>query len=69
MGDGVLPKFLEKQGLDLTDAEFDNLIEENYELLNPIHKENWINESDDTWNHKTSATYKVLAALYSGDWE
>ena len=67
--DGVLPKFLEKQGLDLTDAEFDNLIEENYELLNPIHKENWINESDDTWNDKTSATYKVLAALYSGDWE
>lgn len=67
--DGVLPKFLEKQGLDLTDAEFDDLIEENYELLNPDNKANWIAESDATWNDKTSATYKVLAALYSGDWE
>ncbi|MFN0202625.1 MAG: hypothetical protein ACKVTZ_13965, partial [Bacteroidia bacterium] len=32
---GALPKFLEKQGLDLTDEEFDNLIEDNYELLHP----------------------------------
>jgi hypothetical protein len=64
-----LPKFLEKQGLDLTDEEFDNLIEENYELLNPENKTDWITESDANWEDKTTATYKVLAALYSGEWE
>jgi len=67
--DGVLPKFLEKQGLDLTDEEFDNLIDENYELLNPENKTDWITESDANWADKTTATYKVLAALYSGEWE
>lgn len=66
---GVLPKFLEKQGLDLTDAEFDNIIEENYELLHPDNKDGWILESDAKWNNKDSATYKVLSALYSGEWE
>lgn len=65
---GALPKFLEKQGLDLTDEEFDNLLEENYELLHPDNKDGWILESDAKWNDKTSATYKVLAALYSGEW-
>lgn len=67
--DGVLPKFLEKQGLDLTDEEFDNLIEENYDLLHPDNKDGWVVESDAKWESKDSATYKVLAALYSGDWE
>ena len=66
---GVLPKFLEKQGLDLTDEEFDNLIEENYELLNPENRDAWVIESDSKWNNKESATYNVLNALYSGDWE
>ncbi len=66
---GVLPKFLEKQGLDLNDDEFYNLIEENYELLNPDKKDAWIIESDKGWHDKNSATYKVLAALYSGEWE
>jgi hypothetical protein len=66
---GALPKFLEKQGLDLTDEEFDNLIEDNYELLHPDNKDAWILESDAQWNDKGSATYKVLAALYSGEWE
>jgi len=66
--EGALPKFLEKQGLDLTDEEFDNLLEENYELLHPDNKDSWILESDSKWNDKTSATYKVLAALYSGEW-
>ena len=66
---GALPKFLEKQGLDLTDEEFDSLIEENYELLHPGNKDTWILESDSKWSNKNSATYKVLAALYSGDWE
>jgi hypothetical protein len=66
---GALPKFLEKQGFDLTDEEFDILIEENYELLHPDNKDAWILESDAHWNDKNSATYKVLAALYSGEWE
>lgn len=66
---GALPKFLEKQGLDLTDEEFDNLLEENYDLLHPDNKDGWILESDAKWNDKNSATYKVLAALYTGEWE
>jgi hypothetical protein len=66
---GALPKFLEKQGLDLTDEEFDELLIENYNLLHPDLRNNWIAESDLKWNDKTSATYKVLAALYSGNWE
>jgi hypothetical protein len=64
---GVLPKFLEKQGLDLTESEFDKLVEENYNLLDPKNKDKWIVESDKNWTDKTTATYKVLAALYSGN--
>lgn len=67
--EGALPKFLEKQGLDLTDDEFYDQLEENYQLLNPVNTNQWIVESDSKWNDKTSATYKVLAALYSGEWE
>jgi len=66
---GALPKFLEKQGLDLTDEEFGDLLEENYELLHPQNRDEWILESNLKWQDKYSATYKVLAALYSGDWE
>lgn len=66
---GVLPKFLEKQGLDLTDDEFDNSLEENYGLLHPNNRTEWINQSNAQWADKNSATYKVLAALYSGNWE
>jgi len=66
---GALPKFLEKQGLDLNDKEFDETIEENYQLLNPVNTNQWIVESDANWQNKNSETYKVLAALYSGEWE
>lgn len=66
---GALPKFLEKQGLDLNDQEFYNLLDENYQLLEPVNAHQWIVESDTKWSDKTSATYKVLSALYSGDWE
>lgn len=66
---GLLPKFLQKQGLDLTEEEFYNLINENYELLSPSKKDNWIKSSDSEWNDKNAATYKVLQALYSGEWE
>jgi hypothetical protein len=66
---GALPKFLEKQGLDLTDEEFNSLLENNYELLHPDNKDSWILGSDEKWSNKDSATYKVLAALYSGEWE
>lgn len=66
---GALPKFLEKQGLDLTEEEFDSLLEENYQLLNPVNASQWVVESDVKWKDKSSATYLVLAALYSGEWE
>lgn len=66
---GALPKFLEKQGLDLTDQEFDELIENNYQLLEPANIQQWIVESDTRWKNKNSETYKVLAALYTGEWQ
>ncbi len=66
---GVLPKFLEKQGLDLTDEDFERLLDENYALINPNNRKNWIQISDTNWEDKSSATYKVLAALHSGKWE
>ncbi|AXG74753.1 helix-turn-helix domain-containing protein [Flavobacterium arcticum] len=66
---GALPKFLEKQGLDLNDKEFEDLILENYQLLDPTNTVQWITESDASWSNKSSATYKVLAALNSGNWE
>lgn len=67
--DGVLPKFLEKQGLDLTDEEFNNSIEENYNLLSPTNKKKWIIANDEGWKDKTEENYKVISALYSGEWE
>lgn len=66
---GALPKFLQKQGLDLTDQEFDELIESNYQLLEPANTQQWIVESDLRWKNKNSETYKVLAALYTGEWQ
>lgn len=66
---GALPKFLKFQGLDLTEEEFYDSVESAYELLSPENKKRWINESDILWSDKTGETYKVLAALYSGEWE
>ncbi|WP_051890548.1 hypothetical protein [Chryseobacterium vrystaatense] len=66
---GALPKFLEKQGLDLTDNEFDELIDNNYQLLEPANTQQWIVESDTRWENKNTETYKVLAALYTGEWQ
>lgn len=66
---GALPKFLEKQGLDLTEEEFDAHLEANYRLLAPNNKADWIAKSDLLWDDKSLATYKVLEALYSGVWE
>jgi hypothetical protein len=66
---GVLPKQLVKQGLELSEQEFENQLEENFQLLNPKNKKTWIKESDKKWPSKNSETYKVLYALYSGQWE
>lgn len=66
---GALPKFLEKQGLDLNDEEFNGQIEESYYLLNPTKRNEWIKSSDSQWRDKNSETYKVLMALYSAEWE
>jgi hypothetical protein len=66
---GALPKFLEKQGLDLTDEEFDDSLVDNYQRLHPDNRKAWIVDSDARWPDKSLATYKVLAALYSGEWE
>lgn len=66
---GVLPKLLVKQGLDLGEADFNDSLEGNYELLNPQNRKKWIEDSDAKWRKKDSETYKVLLALYSGKWE
>ncbi|MDV6169364.1 hypothetical protein R1T16_13090 [Flavobacterium sp. DG1-102-2] len=67
---GVLPKYLEKQGLELDDDGFKDSIGKNYELLHPSKRNKWIEESDSHWLKKdTNETYKVLAALHSGKWE
>ncbi|WP_281980723.1 hypothetical protein [Tenacibaculum mesophilum] len=68
---GLLPKSLRKQGLDLTDEEYEESIEKNYKILHPKNKNSWIEESDKNWNKKSKAsqTYLVLKALYSGEWE
>ena len=56
---GLLPKFLKFQGLDLTEEEFFNSIEESYSQLNPANKNKWITESDAKWteNQKQTQTY------------
>ncbi len=68
---GLLPKHLQKQGLDLEEEDFYALLEERYERLHPANKEEWIKESDSQWNDKrdNNQTYRVLNALYSGEWE
>jgi hypothetical protein len=40
-----------------------------YRLLDPKNRENWIKNSDNQWDKHDSETYKVLKALYSGEWE
>lgn len=69
---GLLPKHLQKQGLDLAEEDFHALLEERYEKLNPENKEAWIEKSDSHWNsekRESNQTYRVLRALYSGEWE
>lgn len=66
---GVVPKYLEKQGVEFTDEEISEKIPEFYEVLNPVNRSNWINESDSKWSSKENQTYRVLNALYSGEWE
>ena len=68
---GVLPKFLKFQGLDLTEEDFYNSVDDSYLKLDPSKRKNWIKESDAQWtiSQKQTQTYKVLKALYSGNWE
>jgi len=66
---GILPKFLEKQGLDLTDEELVASLENNYSYLNPINRKKWIDANDEQWKDKSEENYKVISSLYSGKWE
>ncbi len=68
---GLLPKFLKFQGLDLSEEDFYNSVEESYDKLDPANRQKWITESDAKWSvsQKQTQTYKVLKALYSGNWE
>ncbi len=66
---GVIPKKIDHQGLDRTDDEITSSLPYFYDCLTPSKKIDWISLSDKEWNQKTSETYKVLKALYSGNWE
>ncbi|KAB7725303.1 hypothetical protein F5984_26270 [Rudanella paleaurantiibacter] len=67
--EGAIPKYLERQGIVMSDEEISERIPTFYENLNPINRSKWIAESDSQWADKESQTYKVLNALYSGEWE
>ena len=68
---GVIPKYLEKQGVEFSDRELEKKYSEFYQTLNPKNRKQWITESNKIWNNiqKKNQTYKVLHALYSGKWE
>lgn len=66
---GAVPKYLEKQGVDFSDQELIAIINEWHLQLHPMHRGNWIKLSDQRWEDRTTATYKVLQALYSGEWQ
>lgn len=68
---GVLPKYLEKQGIELSDNQITENILGYYEALNPKNRIAWIIESDKKWviTNGGNQTYKVLKALYSCKWE
>ncbi len=68
--DGALPIYLETQGLDLSDEEFDLLLEDWYDFLKPANRKLWIEDVKVKWSSKQkSETYQVLEALFSGHWE
>jgi hypothetical protein len=68
---GVIPQKIEHQGFEISDAEMDKQFEKAYVELNPTKKAAWITRTNIEWTdkQKTSATYNVLAALFSGEWE
>lgn len=66
---GAIPKYLERQGIELSDEEISERLPNFYEALNPANREPWVRQSDAKWANKDSQTYKVLNALYSGHWE
>ncbi|MDC1515487.1 hypothetical protein N8451_05485 [Polaribacter sp.] len=68
---GVLPKLLKYHGLNLTEEEFYNSVEESYNILNPANRLKWIKKSNKLWTakQKETQTFKVLQALHSGNWE
>ena len=66
--EGVLPKSLEKQGIELSDEQINAKLPEYYEVLNPKNRKAWIDESNKSWK-KEDQTYNVLKALFKGEWE
>ncbi len=68
---GVIPQKIEHQGFEISDEEMSEQFEKYYEQLNPNKKADWITTTNTQWTdkQKESATYKVLAALFSGEWE
>src|SRR5947208_1023877 len=68
---GAVPKYLEKQGFELSTKELEKMYSKFYQFLNPKKKKTWIINSNKNWNatQKQNQTYKVLKALHSGKWE
>lgn len=69
--EGAVPKYLEKQGFELSAKQLEKMYSEFYGFLNPKKKKKWIEESNKNWSaaQRKNQTYKVLKALHSGRWE
>lgn len=71
----ALPLKLTYQGFELNEEELESYVETCYKLLHPENREEWILNSNNYWEDKLNrsfendATYNVLNALYSGEWE
>jgi hypothetical protein len=66
----ALPKVIECQGLELSNDEFNTLLEETCIRLTSQDNDQWRRNSDSYWQiKKKGQTYDVLKALYSGLWE
>jgi len=67
---GCIPLFLRKQGVEYSVNELIEKMNDSWiRELHPRSRSFWIKESDKKWNGKINQTYKVLRALYSGEWE
>lgn len=67
--DGALPVVGNYQGLSLTEAEVKETAGIFCDPLKKKNREKWIVSALEGWEDRTSETFKVFEALFSGEWE